>query len=411
MAETYTRARQLCEQLGDKQHLFPALFGLWRSSHVQAQLQTACELAEQLVALANREGDPALLVEAYAPLGQTLCIQGELTQAREYLHRVVTLYEPRPQSALAVRFGYDPGVYAYAMAGWALWLLGYPEQALRQSRKALALAQEQAHPFTLSITLVTDAILQFIRQEGDTSLEQIEASLMLSTEHGFPYLKAVGTVLQGWGLVSSLGVEAGIAQMRQGLMALRATGAELLRPYLLALLAEACASGGQIEAGLCALDEALIAANQHQERFFEAELYRLKGELMLHQVMAEGYGLPPQESQNAPAVATQATERPSLRKTAEAAFLTALNIARRQQAKSLELRAALSLSRLWRQHGKRIEAATQLLAPIYGWFTEGFETTDLQSVRRFLEGLTSAGADGVDNSRFPRFHSTSGRSW
>ena len=386
VAETYARARQLCEQLGDRQHLFPALFGLWRSSHVRAQLPTACELAEQLVSLANGEGDPALLVEAYGPLGQTLCIQGELTQARDHLQRVVTLYEPRPQNALAVRFGYDPGVYAYAMAGWALWLLGYPEQALRQSRKALALAQEQAHPFTLSLTLVTDAILQFMRQEGDTSLEQIEASLMLSTDHGFPYLKAVGTVLQGRGLARCQGVEAGIAQMRQGLVAFRATGAELLRPYLLALLAEACASGGQIEAGLGALDEALIAANQHTERFFEAELYRLKGELMLRRVMAEGYGLPPQDTQNAPAVGAEAIDQPSLYIEAEASFLTALDIARRQEAKSLELRAALSLSRLWRQHHKQ-EEARQLLTDIYNWFTEGFETADLQGARVLLEEL------------------------
>jgi predicted ATPase len=174
--------------------------------------------------------------------------------------------------------------------------------------------------------------------------------------------------------------------MRQGLVALRATGAELLRPYLLALLAEACASGGQIEAGLCALDEALMAANQHKERFFEAELYRLKGELMLRQVMAEGYKLPPQETQNAPAVSAEATDRPSLHLEAEASFLIALDIARRQEAKSLELRAVLSLSRLWRQHSKR-EEARQLLADIYGWFTEGFETADLREARMLLEEL------------------------
>jgi DNA-binding winged helix-turn-helix (wHTH) protein/predicted ATPase len=388
VAETYARARQLCEQLGDRQQLFPALFGLWRSSHVRARLPTACELGEQLVALANTADDPALLVEAYGPLGQTLCVQGEVTQARDHLQRVVTLYEPRPQNPLAVRFGYDPGVYAHAMVGWTLWLLGYPEQALLQSRKALALAQEQAHPFTLSLTLATDAILQFMRHEGDTSLEQIEASLMLSTEYGFPYLKALGTVLQGRGWVRSQGVEVGIAHMRQGLVALRATGAEVLRPCLLALLAEACASGGQIEAGLSALDEAMIAANRHTERFFEAELYRLRGELVLRQVTAEGSRLPPQEIRTTLGVSTEESDRPCPHLEAETSFLTALDIARHQKARSLELRAVVSLSRLWRQHGKQKEAR-QLLWEIYHWFTEGFETPDLQAARILLEELST----------------------
>ena len=134
------------------------------------------------------------------------------------------------------------------------------------------------------------------------------------------------------------------------------------------------------------MDEALIAANQHTERFFEAELYRLKGELMLRRVMAEGYGLPPQEIQNAPAVGAEAIDQPSLYIEAEASFLTALDIARRQEAKSLELRAALSLSRLWRQHDKQ-EEARQLLTDIYHWFTEGFETADLQGARMLLDEL------------------------
>jgi predicted ATPase len=310
-----------------------------------------------------------------------------VTQAQDHLWRVVAVYEPRPQHPSAVRFGYDPGVYAHAMVGWTLWLLGYPEQALLQSRKAVVLAQEQAHPFTLSITLATDAILQFMRHEADASLEHIEASLRLATEYGFPYLRALATVLQGRGWVGSQGAEAGIAHMRQGLVALRATGAELLRPCLLGLLAEACASGGQIEAGLVALDEAIIAANQHTERFFEAELYRLRGELLLRQVAAQASSLPPQESRPILGLTTEGSARPCPHLNPETSFLTALDIARRQQARSLELRAVVSLSRLWRERG-RAEEACQLLSDIYQWFTEGFETPDLQAARMLLDELT-----------------------
>jgi DNA-binding winged helix-turn-helix (wHTH) protein/predicted ATPase len=386
VAETYTRARQLCEQLSDRLQLFPVLFGLWRSSHVRGQLEAAYALGRQLVSLANGQNDPALLVEAHGPLGQTLCVQGKLPQARAHLQQVVTLYESARHNASAERFGYDPGVYAHAMAGWVLWLLGYPEQALAQSRKAVALAQEQAHPFTLAITLATDAILQFMRREGDLSLEQVEASLMLSTEYGFPYLRAVGTVLQGRALVKSQAGDRGVAQMRQGLVALRATGAELLRPYLLALLAESCAETGQIEAGLCALEEALVTANQHTERFFEAELYRLKGEFLLRLVMATSGTRCGQHAQNAQTLGGGWPDPLSQQMEAEACFLKALDIARHQEAKTLELRAALSLCRRWRPHGKRQEGR-QLLAGIYGWFTEGFGTADLQHAKLLLEEL------------------------
>jgi predicted ATPase len=386
VADTYARARLLCEQLGDSQQLFPVLFGLWRSSHVRAQLQTARELGEQLVSLASSQGDPVLFVEAHGPLGQTLCIQGELALAREHLGQVVANYEPYRHSAMAFRFGYDPGVYAHAMEGWVLWLLGYPEQALWRSHEALRLAWGQSHPFTLSLTLVTVAILQLMRGEGEATLEHVQAGLVLSTEHGFPYLSAAGTVLQGWGRARAGQEEEGIAQMRQGLAALRATGAELLRPYLLALLAEACGRCGQIEAGLGALEEALVAADEHAERFYEADLYRLKGELLLRKCVGATLKPAAAEIPQGHTTGVEITGRSPVRMDAEACFQRALDIARRQAAKSLELRAALSLSRLWRQQDKRREAR-QLLADIYGWFTEGFETADLQEARVLLEEL------------------------
>jgi DNA-binding winged helix-turn-helix (wHTH) protein/predicted ATPase len=386
VADTYVRARQLCEQLGDRQQLFPVLVGLWRSAHVRGQLQTARALGEQLLSLANRQDDPTLFVAAHGPLGQTLCIHGELRLARAHLQQAVASYKPHRQRALALRFGYDPGLYACAMEGWVLWLLGYPAQALQRSYDALTLAQAQAHPFTLSLTLATVAILQHMRREGEAALEHVQASLALSTEHGFPYLIAVGTVLQGWELTRVGQIAEGMTQIRQGLAALRATGAELLRPYLLALLAEAYESGAQIEAGLGALQEALIAAETHTERFYVAELRRLQGELILQQCV-EADSIPaPQEIQHGQVAVGGATSQLPLQMEAEACFQSALAIAQHQGAKSLELRAALSLSRLWRQQDKWA-AAQQLLRESYGWFTEGFDTADLHEAKALLEEL------------------------
>jgi predicted ATPase len=386
VAETYARAHLLCAHLDDRQQLFPVLFGLWRSAHVRAQLPTARALGEQLVRLADGQGDPVLCVEAHGPLGQTLCMSGEPTLAREHLQQVVALYEPQRHHALAVRCGYDPGVYAHAVEGWVLWLGGYPAQALRRSHDALRLAREQAHPFTLALTLGTCAILQHMRREENATLEHAQAGVVLSAEHGFPYLRAVGTVWQGWGLARGSHVAEGLAQMHEGLAAFQATGAELLRPYLLALLADACGRGGQIEAGLGALEEALVVAEHHTERFYAAELHRLKGELVLQQGVEVGANPAPRAMQQGSTAGGGTTGQVSLQREAEACFQSALAIAQRQGAKSLELRAALSLSRLWQQQGKRA-AARQLLGEVYGWFTEGFETADLQEARVFLEEL------------------------
>ncbi len=267
-----------------------------------------------------------------------------------------------------------------------LWVLGYPAQALQRSHEALTLARAQAHPFTLALTLVTVVILQHMRREGEATLEHVQAGVLLSTEHGFPYLTAIGTVLQGWELTRVGQVAEGLTQMREGLATLRAMGAEILRPNLLALLADAYGCGGQIEAGLGALEEALVTAEQHAERFYAAKLHRLKGELLLRKWREAGTNLTPRDIQQSYAASGETTGRAPFQMEAEACFQRALDIVRRQGAKLLELRAALSLSRLWQQHGKRA-AARQLLEEVYGWFTEGFETADLQEAWALLEVL------------------------
>ena len=263
--------------------------------------------------------------------------------------------------------GRTPGCRAYA--GVTLWYLGYPDQALQRSREALTLARELGHPVSLASALLFAAWVHHFRGEGPLIQERAEAAIALAAEQGLTALLAHGTIFQGWALAQRSAVpgtgrgcrEEGIAQIRQGLAAWRATGAQVLRLYGLALLAEASVQAGQREAGLALLAEALVVANDTGERRWDAELHRLRGELLLTPSAAHA-------------------------EEAESCFGQALDIARRQQAKSWELRAAMSLSRLWQRQGKRAEAH-ELLAPVYGWFTEGFDTADLQEAKALLEAL------------------------
>jgi predicted ATPase len=364
VAQAYMRARELCQQVGDTPELFPVLRGLWVFYSSRAEPRAARELGEQLLSLAQRAPTPALFLEAHRALGETLCWLGELTAARQSLEQGVSLYDPQQHRSHAVLYGEDPGVVCLSFAALALWSQGYPEQALTSMHAALTLAQEHTHRFSLARALVFGTMLHQFRREGQLVQERAEAAITLSTEQGFPHWLAVGTLLRGWALAAHGQGAEGVAQMRQGLAARRAAGAELGRPLWLTLLAEAYRGMGQAEEGLALVAEALAVVNNSGERHWEAELYRLKGELLLH---AEG-----------------GVRNAAL--TAEECFHQALDIARHQQAKSWELRAAMSLARLWQRQGKRAEASA-LLAPIYSWFTEGFDTADLQDAKALLEGL------------------------
>ena len=248
-----------------------------------------------------------------------------------------------------------------AWAPHALWALGYPDQALAMSREALTVAQELSHPYTRAIALVYTAMLHQFRREPCTVDEQAAAAITLCTEQRFEYYLAWGTTMQGWARVAQGQDREGLAQLRQGLAALRATGVALRLPYYLALLAEACGHTGQATEGLTLLAEALAQAHNTVDAWTEAELQRLKGELLLS-LSADTHA------------------------EAEGCSHQALALACRQQAKSWELWAAMSLSRLWQQQGKQAEAQA-LLAPVYGWFTEGFDTADLQEAKALLEEL------------------------
>jgi len=359
---TYARARDLCQQMGDTPQLFQVLRGLWRFYQVGKSLQTAHALAAQCFSLAQRLQDVACLLEAHEVLGITLYHLGEWVPARTHFEQGMALYDPQQHRSLAFLYGEDPGVACLSRTAHVLWMLGYPEQALERIRSVRTLTRDLSHPFSLGYALVFAALLHYFRQEGQAAQEQAEAAMTLATEHGFAHWLAQATILRGWALAAQGGGAEAITQMRQNLATLRAIGSEVGRPWMLAMLAEAYGRSGQAEPGLQVLAEAPALMDRTGERCWEGELYRLQGGLLLQQTI-------PDEQQ------------------AEVCFQQALAVARRQQAKSLELRVVISLARLLLRQGKR-NAAHELLAEVYGWFAEGFDTADLQEARTLLEELT-----------------------
>jgi predicted ATPase/DNA-binding SARP family transcriptional activator len=375
VGNAYARTRELCRQLGDTPRLFPAVWGLCRFHLVRAELQTARDLAEQLLGLAQRTRDSALLLTAHQALGTVSSYLGELVLAREHLEQGIVLHDPQQHHSYALLYGQDPGVTCAAHLAHALWYLGYPDQALKSMQDALNLAQELAHPLSLVFAFDYAAALHGNRREGQAAQEYAEAVVALSIEQGFSQWLALGTRVRGWALVEQGAVVEGIAQMRQGLDAYRATGGRIGLPGLLAQLAQAYRKAGQAEKGLAVLAEALAAVEDTGERLYEAELHRLRGELLL--VRSE--------------VKAKA-EVEACYRDVEACFQRAIEVARRQSAKSFELRAVTSLSRL-RRDQDRNEDARQMLAHITGWFTEGSDTLDLIEAQALLKELSDDGED------------------
>ena len=357
----YTRARELCDRLGESPELFPALFGMWAIYLDRGDFRTAFELAEQLLR-AQSAHDPALLAYARLAQGATSCWMGKFLPAREYLESAITLYDPERHRPLIFSYGYDAGVASLSYAAWTLWLLGYSDQALKRSHEALALAQRLSHPLNLAHAELFVGVLRQYRREVRAAQANAESVIAHSAEHGLTDYWGWATGLRGWAMAQQGCSEEGIAHLREGLAAFSATEA-LLRPYFLCLLAEAWTETGRLDDGLNALTEALAVADEHDLRFYEAETHRLKGEL-----------LSKQDDSNAA--------------EAQGCFERAIEIARTQSAKSLELRATMSLARLLRNTARRDEARA-MLAEIYGWFTEGGNTPALSDAKALLDELTS----------------------
>jgi DNA-binding winged helix-turn-helix (wHTH) protein/predicted ATPase len=360
--QIYTRAQALCAQVGDTPQLFPALRGLWHFYFNRGALPMAWELGEQLLRLAQRTADPTHRLEAPYALGSTLFYLGDYAAARTQCEQGIARIDPTALPAQALYQGTAPGVGCLVIAAHTLWCLGYPAQALRRGQEALARARVLAHPYSLALAQYYAARLHHRRRDVPAVQAQAETMLTLATAQGFPLWAELGTFWQGWALAMQGEGGAGLARMHQSMAAILAIGVTLVRPVCLVLLAEAMGHTGQVAEGLRLLAEALAMFEASGHGDLLAEAYRLQGVLLLQQAV-------PETAQ------------------AEACFQQALTIARRQQAQSWELRAAMSLARLWQCQGKR-STAYELLAPIYHWFTEGFDTADLQEAQALLEELS-----------------------
>jgi predicted ATPase len=350
------------------------LAGLQRFYMVRADYPRAYDLAARLLATAQRLRNQEFVCEGHTILGVVESKMGHLTAAhthQEQAHAVVTPHPLRRRGLLQ-----DVQVANLVNSARVLWCLGYPAQAWGRSQEGLRRARALAEPTSLTFALLQGAHLQFYRRDAAGVQGMAEEGLRLTQAQEFTFWRAWSYLFQGWSIVMQGSPAAGLALMRQGIAALETMGARIDQPVFLSMLAEGYGVAADPAAGLEVLADALALMHDLGEHLWEAELYRLRGELLGH----AGRTPPPASSQAQPAL-SRVDAQP------EACFHRALAIARQQQAKSLELRAATSLARLWQQQG-RCADAYQLLAEVYGWFTEGFDTADLREAKALLDELT-----------------------
>ena len=366
VVQAYSRARELCHQLGDTPELFPVLWGLWLFNIGRAENRTAQTIAKQLLELAEESGDSGLVVQAKGAAGAGYYYTGELHEARSLCEAAVELYEPDKHADLAFRFGgLDIGSVSLSYGGLALWLLGYADLARSNFRRAHDLADKSPHPYTRVRVFNWSSLLHQQLGELDTVRKETETAMAAAEEQNFYQVHYWAQILHGWA-IAKLGQPAdGMAELRRGLEAAEAMGWGWMRPYFMALLGEVCLLSNQAQEGLEAVDEGLVVAEETSEKFFLAELHRLKGELIL------------------------ALGADDARSAAEAEIRSALKVANEQDAKALALRAAMSLVRLQDSQGTGGDGR-ELLDAIYNDFTEGYRTPDLVEARALLQDKVAA---------------------
>jgi len=358
--DAYARARELWEQLGSPVEFLGVTYGQSTSHALRGELDSAQRLDEDLLRLSRQRKDSSGLVLGHFSSGRNLLFAGRFALSRSHLEEALAIYDPIAHRALVHQAGLSPCVTSQAYLGNVLFCLGFPDRALARSNAAIAEGQRLAHPPSLAVSLALGAVL--LSHIGDDAAvdERADQLVAVTSELGFPLWRAFGTIYRGWVRAKNGDVAEGISALRSGLAAYRATGAATVVPLHVALLARACEIAGQVEEAVTQLDEALKIVERTGERFFAAELNRHKGQLLLRQGHTEA---------------------------AEELYREALSIAREQEAKLWELRAAVSLARLRSDQDRRAKAR-DLLAPVYGWFTEGFDTADLKEAKALLDELS-----------------------
>jgi predicted ATPase len=360
MEHNYSRAKELSQDIGNPVQKFRAIWGLWVFYLVRGPLADALALAEDLLALANREQSSDLRVEAHRNVGTTCFWLGRFDEARTHLLTAMALYDPTQHRLHALLYGQDPGITSRIYLARTLWVLGEVEQAEKLASKAIGMARELDHPFTLAFTLAFLSWVYSTFRNASRTLELADEAIAISTQYSFELGLAWAKASQGWALAVN-GQEEGVERLITGLSATRATGAGINNTATLALLAEIYLRKSRFGEGLATIEDALKTAPTNGELFWKAELFRLKGELLLGQ-------------------------SEQLDSTAEQCFGEALEIARNQHAKMLELRAATSLAKLW-QKRSQLDDAKRVLKSVYSGFTEGLETPDLIEAKTVLDQL------------------------
>ena len=361
VASTFSRAGELCDRVGDSPYQLPILHGLWVYHAMRAEWELTKIPANHCLALAKKSKDPGALTLAHMLVGIIGAFTGEFEHSLDHLMKGVGYYDDAQHRELALTYGHHPAPLCMDMAAWGHWLAGFPDTYLRKDEEALALARDLDHPLTSAGVIVHAALWDSVRDDVPRALKHAEETIALCKEAGIPLRQIEGEIIEGWAIAEQGETQRGIAEVEKAIDDWRAISCEIGRPWWLALLAKARIKSDEPDAALAAFHEALNIIEETNERAWEAELYRLKGVALLAKDSGDS-------------------------KAIEGCFTKAIAVAQAQKAKSLELRAATSLARLWQRQGKTQEAH-DLLAPVYDWFTEGFGTADLKDAKALLEEL------------------------
>jgi len=368
VSSVYGKMKELCQKMAHSPHISYALYFLANFSWLRAEHGAALEFTEQMMNLARKADDRLSLAVTHSLHGTLSFIMGEWSSALEHLGQMNAYYNPQEHSHFGFIYGQDPGIISLCSTASVLWCLGCQDQALEQSRKMLAVARQVGHPFSLAAALAMDSLFHLLRRDVGALEVRGKEVAELGEEKGFLFIIGVGKFKLGWVAARQGRVEEGLAQLHQALEIYRATGVRFTLTDLLGSLAEAYGMAGEMEKGLEFMAQALAEVERGGERYFEAELYRIKGELLLKKA--------------------ERKDRAAMEREAETCFRQSLDVARRQMAKSFELRTAISPSRLLKKQGKSSEAK-KLVEGIYGWFTEGFDMPDLREAKSLIEELSS----------------------